>query len=34
MSNILNENVEYEHVKKTIIKKFINQFKIDHTLDK
>ena len=34
MSNILNKNVEYEHVKKTIIKKFINQFKIDHTLDK
>ena len=34
MSNILNKHVEYEHVKKTIIKKFINQFKIDHTLDK
>tara|TARA_B110000014_G_scaffold254023_1_gene234127 strand:- start:31 stop:702 length:672 start_codon:yes stop_codon:yes gene_type:complete len=34
MSNILNKNVEYKHVKKTIIKKFINQFKIDHTLDK
>ena len=34
MSNILNENVDYENVKKTIIKKFFNQFKIDHTLDK
>ena len=34
MSNILNENVDYEHVKKTIIKKFFNQFKIDQPLDK
>ena len=34
MSNILNENVDYEHVKKTIIKKFFNQFKIDKPLDK
>jgi len=34
MSNILNENIDYEHVKKTIIKKFFNQFKIDLPLDK
>jgi len=34
MSNILNENIDYEHVKKTIIKKFVNQFKIDQPLDK
>ena len=34
MSNILNKHVEYEHVKKPIIKKFINQFKIDQPLDK
>ena len=34
MSNILNENVDYEHVKKTIIKFFFNQFKIDQPLDK
>ena len=34
MSNILNENVDYEHVKKTIIKIFFNQFKIDQPLDK
>ena len=34
MSNILNENIDYENVKKTIIKKFFNQFKIDLPLDK
>ena len=34
MSNILNEDIDYEHVKKTIIKKFFNQFKIDQPLDK
>ena len=34
MSNILNENIDYENVKKTIIKKFFNQFKIDQPLDK
>ena len=34
MSNILNKTVDYEHVKKTIIKKFLYQFSIDYTLDK
>ena len=34
MSGVLNKTVDYEHVKKTIIKKFFNQFKIDQPLDK
>ena len=34
MSGILNKTVDYEHVKKTIIKKFLYQFSIDYTLDK
>ena len=34
MSGVLNKTVEYEHVKKTIIKKFLYQFSIDYTLDK
>ena len=34
MSGVLNKNVDYEHVKKTIIKKFLYQFSIDYTLDK
>ena len=34
MSGVLNKTVDYEHVKKTIIKKFLYQFSIDYTLDK
>ena len=34
MSGVLNKTVDYEHVKKTIIKKFLYQFSIDFTLDK
>ena len=34
MSGVLNKTVDYEHVKKTIIKKFHYQFSIDYTLDK
>jgi len=34
MSGALNKTVDYEHVKKTIIKKFLYQFSIDYTLDK
>lgn len=34
MSGALNKTVDYEHVKKTIIKKFLYQFSVDYTLDK
>ena len=34
MSGVLNKTVDYEHVKKTIIKKVLYQFSIDYTLDK
>ena len=34
MSGVLNKTVDYEHVKKTIIKKFLYQFSVDYTLDK
>ena len=34
MSGVLNKTVDYEHVKKTIIKKFLYQFSIDYTLYK
>ena len=34
MSGVLNKTVDYEHVKKTIIKKFLYQFSIDYSLDK
>ena len=34
MSGVLNKTVDYEHVKKTIIKKFLYQFSINYTLDK
>ena len=34
MSGVLNKTVDYEHVKKTIIKKFLYQFSVDYTFDK